>query len=102
MHSVSEELGLIAMLPSREDVERVVDRNQRDQQSEAEEQREQDGDEAMQEEMTEEKEEEILKKLHTLLLETSVQEGKLCCGNCGFEYPVKEGVGNFLLPAHLV
>ncbi|KAI1614194.1 hypothetical protein EDD37DRAFT_610675 [Exophiala viscosa] len=46
--------------------------------------------------------EEVLKKLHNLLLETGVVEGKLVCGNCGFEYPIKEGVGNFLLPAHLV
>ena len=47
-------------------------------------------------------EEAVLKKLHTLLIETSVQDGKLICGNCGFEYPIKEGVGNFLLPGHLV
>ena len=46
--------------------------------------------------------EEILKKLHNLLLETAVTDGKLVCGNCGFEYPIKDGVGNFLLPAHLV
>ncbi|OAP62270.1 hypothetical protein AYL99_04473 [Fonsecaea erecta] len=46
--------------------------------------------------------EDVLKKLHTLLLETGVSEGKLVCGNCGFEYPIKDGVGNFLLPAHLV
>lgn len=45
---------------------------------------------------------EVLKKLHALLLETAVSEGKLVCGNCGFEYPIKDGVGNFLLPAHLV
>jgi multifunctional methyltransferase subunit TRM112 len=51
---------------------------------------------------TKEIDEEVLKKLHTLLLETGVVEGKLVCGNCGFEYPIKEGVGNFLLPAHLV
>jgi multifunctional methyltransferase subunit TRM112 len=44
----------------------------------------------------------VLRKLHNLLLETGVVEGKLVCGNCGFEYPIKEGVGNFLLPAHLV
>jgi multifunctional methyltransferase subunit TRM112 len=43
----------------------------------------------------------VLRQLHTLLLETSVSEGKLVCGKCGFEYPIKEGVGNFLLPAHL-
>lgn len=46
--------------------------------------------------------EETLKKLHILLMETSVVEGKLVCGNCGFEYPIKEGVANFLLPPHLV
>jgi multifunctional methyltransferase subunit TRM112 len=46
--------------------------------------------------------EQVLKKLHGLLLETAVSEGKLVCGNCGFEYPIKDGVGNFLLPAHLV
>lgn len=44
----------------------------------------------------------VLKSLHALLLETGVTEGKLVCGNCGFEYPIKDGVGNFLLPAHLV
>lgn len=51
---------------------------------------------------TDEDSDQVLKKLHSLLLETSVVEGKLVCGNCGFEYPIKEGVGNFLLPAHLV
>jgi multifunctional methyltransferase subunit TRM112 len=50
----------------------------------------------------EETKEQVLKKLHGLLLETGVSEGKLVCGNCGFEYPIKDGVGNFLLPAHLV
>lgn len=44
----------------------------------------------------------VLRKLHTLLLEMEVQEGKLVCGRCGFEYPIKDGVGNFLLPSHLV
>ena len=46
--------------------------------------------------------ESTLQKLHNLLLETAVTDGKLVCGNCGFEYPIKDGVGNFLLPAHLV
>ncbi|KAF2749481.1 Trm112p-domain-containing protein [Sporormia fimetaria CBS 119925] len=40
--------------------------------------------------------------LHRVLLETCMREGKLVCGNCGHEYAVKEGVANFLLPAHLV
>lgn len=46
--------------------------------------------------------EEELKKLHTLLLETQIVSGKLVCGNCGHEYAVREGIANFLLPAHLV
>jgi multifunctional methyltransferase subunit TRM112 len=46
--------------------------------------------------------EEDMKKLHTLLLETQIQSGKLVCGNCGHEYAVREGIANFLLPAHLV
>ncbi|KAF4120165.1 multifunctional methyltransferase subunit TRM112 [Geosmithia morbida] len=46
--------------------------------------------------------EKALKDLHHLLLETSVSEGKLVCGNCGHEYAVKEGIANFLLPSHLV
>jgi len=50
----------------------------------------------------EEIEEEDLKKLHTLLLETQIVSGKLVCGNCGHEYAVREGIANFLLPAHLV
>ncbi|KAF2671270.1 hypothetical protein BT63DRAFT_211788 [Microthyrium microscopicum] len=44
----------------------------------------------------------LAKDLHHLLLETTMQEGKLVCGCCGHEYAVKEGIANFLLPAHLV
>ena len=44
----------------------------------------------------------LLRSLHKLLMETSVEEGFLVCGNCEFEYPIKDGVGNFLLPPHLV
>lgn len=43
-----------------------------------------------------------LRDLHTLLMETSIAEGKLVCGNCEHEYAVKEGIANFLLPSHLV
>lgn len=42
----------------------------------------------------------ILKDLHALLMETSVASGKLVCGNCGFEYPVKDGIASFLLPSN--
>src|SRR5947207_2395081 len=45
--------------------------------------------------------ENLLKDLHTLLIETQVMEGKLVCGNCGHEYAIKEGIANFLLPNHL-
>lgn len=116
MQSVCDELGLSALLPGKEDVERVVESlqgGQQQQQKKGEGQGDEDGEEEKMDEdgqagevggevVDEEKEEEVLKKLHTLLLETSINEGKLVCGNCGFEYPVKEGVGNFLLPAHLV
>lgn len=44
----------------------------------------------------------LAKDLHKVLLETEMMEGKLVCGNCGHEYQVKEGICNFLLPAHLV
>lgn len=40
--------------------------------------------------------------LHKLLMETHLIEGKLACGNCGHEYPIREGIANFLLPSHLV
>jgi multifunctional methyltransferase subunit TRM112 len=43
-----------------------------------------------------------LKDLHTLLMETSVQSGKLVCASCEHEYAVKEGIANFLLPSHMV
>lgn len=46
--------------------------------------------------------EKALKDLHHLLMETSIAEGKLVCGECGHEYLVKEGIANFLLPSHLV
>ncbi|KAM7209220.1 Uncharacterized protein family UPF0434/Trm112 [Naviculisporaceae sp. PSN 640] len=46
--------------------------------------------------------EELLKELHSLLLETQMMEGKLVCGHCGHEYAVREGIANFLLPSHLV
>ena len=45
--------------------------------------------------------EKVMRDLHTLLMETSVKEGKLVCGNCGHEYRIKEGIANFLLPGHL-
>jgi len=49
-----------------------------------------------------EEEEKVLRMLHKVLLETEVVEGKMVCGSCGFEYGISQGVGNFLLPSHLV
>lgn len=43
-----------------------------------------------------------LRRLHEILVETQITTGKLVCGNCGHEYAVREGIPNFLLPAHLV
>ena len=43
----------------------------------------------------------VMRDLHTLLLETEVREGKMVCGNCGHEYKIMEGIANFLLPSHL-
>jgi multifunctional methyltransferase subunit TRM112 len=56
------------------------------------------------EEVEEEEEEgtQLAKDLHRLLMETTIQEGKLVCRACGHEYAVKEGIANFLLPSHLV
>ncbi|KAH8147423.1 uncharacterized protein LAJ45_08579 [Morchella importuna] len=44
----------------------------------------------------------VLKDLHTLLLETQVTEGKLVCANCKHVYNIHQGIANFLLPNHLV
>ena len=44
----------------------------------------------------------LARELHRLLMETTIQEGRLACRACGHEYAVKEGIANFLLPSHLV
>ncbi len=95
------ELGLQSLVPSRDAVERITESSQ------AKDGMMEEGEEDLEgkpptDREEPEAEEDVLKKLHSLLLETAVVEGKLVCGNCGFEYPIKEGVGNFLLPAHLV
>ncbi|EXJ65023.1 hypothetical protein A1O7_01362 [Cladophialophora yegresii CBS 114405] len=85
------ELGVASMLPDRNPLDDDNDNNA-----------EQAEGTGMDVDKEVEVDEEVLRKLHALLLETGVVEGKLVCGNCGFEYPIKEGVANFLLPAHLV
>ncbi|KAK5064512.1 hypothetical protein LTR84_000345 [Exophiala bonariae] len=104
--TTATELGLQALVPERNPVDVVAEEGEGDGVGEKEHDGGSEGmDVEHQPQQTEEKSaevEEVLKKLHGLLLETAVTEGKLVCGNCGFEYPIKEGVGNFLLPAHLV
>ncbi|ODV93475.1 hypothetical protein PACTADRAFT_52055 [Pachysolen tannophilus NRRL Y-2460] len=43
----------------------------------------------------------LLKDLHTLLLETKIVEGKMVCRNCHHIFYIKESIANFLLPPHL-
>ncbi|KIV95300.1 hypothetical protein PV10_02971 [Exophiala mesophila] len=119
LKTTAQELGLSKLVPDKNPIdvndsaaEIEVERNRQNEQEE-----EEDEDEVMDLEGGQESSdptttatseadnvvgEEVLKNLHGLLLETGVTEGKLVCGNCGFEYPIKDGVGNFLLPAHLV
>jgi len=90
LSTTAAELGLTSMLPDHNPADDMMVDSEGATEAEKEAAKDKEVDE------------EILKKLHTLLMETGVVEGKLVCGNCGFEYPIKEGVGNFLLPPHLV
>ncbi|KAH3667338.1 hypothetical protein OGAPHI_002987 [Ogataea philodendri] len=45
--------------------------------------------------------EQMLKDLHSLLLETQITNGKMTCKNCGHIYYIKDSIANFLLPPHL-
>ncbi|ORX81105.1 Trm112p-domain-containing protein [Basidiobolus meristosporus CBS 931.73] len=44
--------------------------------------------------------EEFLQKLHTVLMETRVQEGRMVCNGCGHIYRIKNGIPNMLLAEH--
>ncbi|KAL2402998.1 hypothetical protein ABEF93_006614 [Exophiala dermatitidis] len=101
--STATELGMQALVPEKNPVDVVEERQPKNEHGNAgHDDEEMNGTETEKEAESPVVNEEVLKKLHGLLLETGVVEGKLVCGNCGFEYPIKEGVGNFLLPAHLV
>lgn len=43
----------------------------------------------------------IIRDMHTLLIQTSIQEGQMSCKNCGHVYYIKNGIPNLLLPPHL-
>ncbi|KAG7693134.1 hypothetical protein KL930_004781 [Ogataea haglerorum] len=45
--------------------------------------------------------EQMLKDLHSLLLETQIINGKMTCRHCGHVYYIKDSIANFLLPPHL-
>ncbi|KAG5461845.1 MAG: hypothetical protein BJ554DRAFT_5901 [Olpidium bornovanus] len=42
----------------------------------------------------------FLKILHTVLLETRVQAGKMICPGCAHVYPIRDGIPNMLLAEH--
>ncbi|KAI8390803.1 uncharacterized protein BYT42DRAFT_610082 [Radiomyces spectabilis] len=44
--------------------------------------------------------EEFLKALHSVLLETHVQQGRMVCPNCQHVYNIKDGIPNMLLAEH--
>ncbi|KAK7204671.1 subunit of an adoMet-dependent tRNA methyltransferase complex (Trm11p-Trm112p) [Myxozyma melibiosi] len=46
--------------------------------------------------------EQILRDLHTLLLETQIIQGSMRCENCNHIYFIRDSIPNFLLPGHLV
>lgn len=104
--TTASELGLQALVPEQNPVDVVAEEKEDDEHENDNEGADMDvesrQEQSAEQQQRQQEEEEVLKKLHGLLLETAVTEGKLVCGNCGFEYPIKEGVGNFLLPAHLV
>lgn len=90
LSTTANELGLTAMLPEHNPADDMMV----DEEGATEEEKQKAKDKEV--------DAETLKRLHTFLIDTCVMEGKLVCGNCQFEYPIKEGVGNFLLPPHLV
>jgi multifunctional methyltransferase subunit TRM112 len=44
--------------------------------------------------------EELLKKLHHVLLEIHVEEGEMICPNCRHVYRISSGIPNMLLAEH--
>ncbi|KAG0178840.1 hypothetical protein DFQ28_004005 [Apophysomyces sp. BC1034] len=44
--------------------------------------------------------EDFLKALHSVLLETHIQHGKMICANCQHVYNIKDGIPNMLLAEH--
>ncbi|KAJ3040549.1 hypothetical protein HDV00_010729 [Rhizophlyctis rosea] len=52
---------------------------------------------ALPETLPEEPDEEFLKKLHNVIMETRVKEGRMVCNGCGHVYPIKDGIPNMLL-----
>ncbi|EIE88889.1 hypothetical protein G6F46_002094 [Rhizopus delemar] len=47
-----------------------------------------------------EENEEFLKVLHSVILETHIQQGQMVCPNCSHVYKIKDGIPNMLLAEH--
>jgi multifunctional methyltransferase subunit TRM112 len=100
---MTAELGLTvpsAELPEREDLVVKADGGAKGADTDMEIDGEQEKQQVGEDEVLEPSE--LAKTLHTLLLETTIQRGKLVCANCSHEYAINEGIANFLLPSHLV
>ncbi|KAI9347795.1 hypothetical protein DFJ73DRAFT_836381 [Zopfochytrium polystomum] len=39
----------------------------------------------------------LLRRVHHILLETMVKEGRMVCNGCGHIYPIRDGIPNMLL-----
>ncbi|KAJ3219130.1 hypothetical protein HDU67_002463 [Dinochytrium kinnereticum] len=42
-------------------------------------------------------EEELLRRIHRVIMETEVKAGRMVCPNCGHIYQIKDGIPNMLL-----
>ncbi|KAI9283360.1 hypothetical protein BY458DRAFT_448842 [Sporodiniella umbellata] len=47
-----------------------------------------------------EENEDFLKVLHSVILETHIQQGQMVCPNCNHIYKIKDGIPNMLLAEH--
>jgi len=52
------------------------------------------------ENLSAENDEQLLRLLHSVLLETNVNEGKMICRSCGHVYLIKASIPNMLLAPH--
>ena len=58
------------------------------------------GDESLPAEQPEMMDDELVQKLHHVLMEIHITEGAMVCPNCGHVYPISNGIPNMLLAEH--